>query len=456
MFDPMYAPAYAEDSDLAFKVREAGKQVWYQPLSTVVHFEGTTCGTDLDCGVKFYQVANVQKLNNRWRELISRMGTPGEKPIVEKDRGISGRVLVVDICIPTPDQDSGSVTAFEFIRALIALGYKVTFLSKSGPNHKRKYTSDLQRIGVEVLYYPYCINFSSYLKRLPQSLDLAVIFRIDSAASFFKQIRETSPSTKIIFHTVDLHFISDESHDILKNDEKAFKISNQRRHQELHFVKNADCSVVVSEFERELLSKEAPDARVVNFPYVINAKPTRTEFQARQDMLFLGGFRHPPNVDAVIWFSKHILPLVKETLPDLKFFVIGSNPTDEVIQLASEDIIVTGYVDDLTPFFERVKLSVSPLRYGAGIKGKIVMSMSYGLPCVATSVAMEGMGLTHRKNVLVADDPVEFSKSIIEIYRDEALWRDISRSAVDFVRRNYSFENGLAITRRIISRCYET
>ncbi|MHB8204732.1 MAG: glycosyltransferase, partial [Desulfomonilaceae bacterium] len=108
-FDEVYAPAYCEDSDLAFKVRAARKQVWYQPLSAIIHFEGVSCGTDLSCGVKLYQVKNQKTLFERWRHEIIRYAVPGQNPQLEKDRGIVGRVLIIDECTSTPDQDSGSV-----------------------------------------------------------------------------------------------------------------------------------------------------------------------------------------------------------------------------------------------------------------------------------------------------------------------------------------------------------
>jgi glycosyltransferase involved in cell wall biosynthesis len=157
-------------------------------------------------------------------------------------------------------------------------------------------------------------------------------------------------------------------------------------------------------------------------------------------MLFIGGFRHAPNGDAICWFVREVLPLVHRELPDLRLHILGSDVPDEVRALASDRVAVEGYVADVQPFFERCRLSIAPLRYGAGVKGKINQSMSHGVPCVATTVAVEGMELRPGEDVLVADDAEAFAARVVELYRNEALWRRLSANSLRNVERFFSVQ----------------
>ena len=160
----------------------------------------------------------------------------------------------------------------------------------------------------------------------------------------------------------------------------------------------------------------------------------------RSDFLFIGSFQHPPNTDAVLFFTREIFPLVQANLSAIKFFIIGDKPPPEVIALADQNIIITGYQPDVACYFERVRLSVAPLRFGAGVKGKVNQSMAFGVPVIATSVAVEGMDLRDHLNVLVADEPENFAAALLELYQSQDLWEKISVNSVAKVRQSYSVD----------------
>jgi glycosyltransferase involved in cell wall biosynthesis len=162
-------------------------------------------------------------------------------------------------------------------------------------------------------------------------------------------------------------------------------------------------------------------------------------FEDRKDLMFLGGFNHPPNVDAVTYLVNDILPAIQRRLPDVKLYIVGSEPPEQIRRLANEHVIVTGFVADLEPYLSRVKISVAPLRYGAGVKGKINMSLSYGVPVVATQLAVEGMHLESGKDVLAADDAVAFADAVVKVYEDGALWNTLSRNGLAHTERHFSF-----------------
>jgi len=172
---------------------------------------------------------------------------------------------------------------------------------------------------------------------------------------------------------------------------------------------------------------------------------TTRRFHERRDICFLGGYRHPPNVDAVLYFAREILPLLLAEEPDLRFIIAGAHPPEEVLALAGPRIIVTGLIPDLRDLFDPARVFVCPLRVGAGVKGKIAAALSYGIPVVSTAIGVEGTELVHEKSVLVADDPAAFAAATLRLYRDEGLWDWLSRNGQDLVRETLSLDMGVKV-----------
>jgi glycosyltransferase involved in cell wall biosynthesis len=171
---------------------------------------------------------------------------------------------------------------------------------------------------------------------------------------------------------------------------------------------------------------------------VVDVTGAIAPFAVRRDWLFIGGFQHRPNIDAVLFFVEKIYPFIRDRLPDAKFYIIGDKAPPEIVALANDRIIVAGLQRDVRSFFDSVRLSVAPLRFGAGIKGKINQSMAFGVPVVATSIAVEGMNLTDHKDVLVADEPQDFARALIELYESEELWTRLSQNGVNKTQELYS------------------
>ncbi len=217
-FDAHYAPAYGEDSDLAFKVREAGRAVLFQPLSQVVHHEGATSGTNLRDGVKAHQVGNAQKLYERWRERLALHHDPGQQVRSAMERHVGLRVLVLDLCTPEPDKDAGSITAFNIMRILQRLGCKVTFAPVDNYLFLDRYTTDLQRLGIECLYAPFVTSVEDYLRQHGEVFDLVLIFRFLAAKRHLSTVRRLAPRARVVLHTSDLHFLREKREAELRND----------------------------------------------------------------------------------------------------------------------------------------------------------------------------------------------------------------------------------------------
>ncbi|MBU1191303.1 MAG: glycosyltransferase [Gammaproteobacteria bacterium] len=454
-FDEYYLPAYGEDSDLALRVREAGYRVLYQPLSQVVHFEGITSGKEVSAGAKSYQIENAKKLYMRWSAVLAGHGEPGILPDKVKDRNITGRALVLDHCTPTPDQDAGSITAVNLMRILQGLGLKVTFAPEDNFLFMDSYTRDLQRIGVECLYAPYVTSVEQHLVKYGEQYDVIVVFRLLAAERNLAVIKKYCPNAKLIFHTSDLHHLREAREADLANSDELRQKADKTRARELAVIREADATVVHSTVEKIFLDEElgcqGTGSRIYLFGWAIETPGTHVPFDLRDGVVFVGGFQHQPNVDAVVYFAREIFPLLRKSLPDVVFRIIGSRATPEILALAGDGIEVLGFVEDLRTVLDRCRMSVVPLRYGAGIKGKIGTSLSYGLPCVSTTIGAEGMELAEGDGVLVADGPAAFAEAVIRLYQDPSLWNSCSNGGLEFVRRNYSLESGLMVVRNLLS-----
>ncbi len=168
--------------------------------------------------------------------------------------------------------------------------------------------------------------------------------------------------------------------------------------------------------------------------------------------MFIGGFQHPPNTDAVLWYAQEVLPHVRSLLPGVRTTIVGAGPPLAVRALAAEDFVVAGYVPDVAPFFTAARVSISPLRYGAGVKGKVNLAMSYGLPVVATLASIEGMHLTPGQDVLVADTPRAFAEAVARLYHDEALWHRLAEGGRNVIRQHFSRDVARGVLVDVLAR----
>jgi GT2 family glycosyltransferase/glycosyltransferase involved in cell wall biosynthesis len=436
-FDERYVPAYCEDSDFCFRAREAGRRVYYQPAAEIVHFEGVSHGTDVGSGVKSHQVRNQSTFRTRWKAALANHRVNGMLPRLERDRAAATRVLVVEACMLTPDQDSGSVRTSRFIRVMQSLGAKVTFIADN-LQHLEPYVSRLQQEGVEVITAPHVNSVEGFIEDYGRDYDVIVLSRYYVAARYIDTARRTAPRALLVLDTHDLHYLRTRRLAELEGSKAIAQSAHAIQLQEMDCIRRMDVTWVVSPYERDVLTREVPQATVMvqtNIHYPVEHPAAFTE---RAGIMFVGGYRHPPNVDAALFYCRDIVPRLRERLPGVVSYLIGSNPPPAVTKLAGNGVEVLGYVPEIEPWFDKCRLSVSPLRYGAGVKGKINHSMSRGLPVVATRTSVEGMHLVEGEEVLVADDPDAFADAIARLYRDEALWNRLSAAGLANVRRHFS------------------
>jgi len=427
-FSETYAPAYYEDADLCFGIRALGFRVVYQPRSEVVHYEGVTSGTQLSSGIKRFQEVNRPKFREKWAKALEGHfeNDPSAVPFAARRLRRGSSILIVDSYVPMYDKDAGSSRLMEIIRILCAIPFNVIFLPDNYAA-LQPYTSELQDIGVEVLHHvDRGRSMQDAIDSVLPIVSLAWICRPELFAKYGSVIRRNS-ATRILYDTIDLHFMRKRREiELLGGDESAWREVEQT---ELAAARQADATIVVTEVERQILRERSID-NVFVIPTVHNLEvEAERHFSASSGILFIGSYNHPPNVDAVRWLCKEIMPLVWRRNPDIVLTLLGSNPPDFLLSLESERIRVPGFVRDVRPYFLNARVFVAPLRYGAGMNGKVGHALSFRLPSVLTEIAAEGFRMTDQGNCLIANDAAGFANAIIRLYGDEALWTQFSRSA---------------------------
>ncbi|WP_266157752.1 glycosyltransferase, partial [Dyella silvatica] len=449
-FDTRYMPAYYEDTDLAFAVQQAGLKVYYEPASTVIHCEGISAGTDLDQGMKRYQRINQIKFTTKWATELETQppaGTPLHQAIRSRTRG---RSLVVDAIAPEPTRDSGSLRLSAILRLLNEQGWSVCFLPDDGRASSDEITA-LGAQGVEVLCRPWVSELPQWLRKHGPELHAAILCRHTVAGQYADLVRKYAPEAKLLFDTVDLHFLREQRAADLSGNASLARQAQISRQSELALIQRSDATFVVSPHEQTLLAQMLPQARVELLSNIHEVHGCRHPHAKRKDLVFIGGYGHPPNSDALGWIVSEILPCLREALPDIRLHVLGDVPSTIRRELATPGLELHGRVADLTPWLDNCLATLAPLRFGAGVKGKINMSMSYGVPVVATPIAVEGMQLTDGDNVLVAADAAGFVTAITHLQRDGSLWNLLSRQSLNNVRLHFSAEAAAATLRRVLN-----
>ncbi len=448
-FDPRYAPAYYEDTDLAFAVRALGRKVVYQPGSRVLHDEGTTAGTDTGSGTKAWQLRNQGVFARKWADALRARPAPGTVPSPALLHAGQRRVLVVDEAVPRPDHDSASLRQSNLIRMLRDGGAHVAFLP-TGLAHGGGATVALQQRGVETWYAPFARSAPAWLREHAARFDVIVLTRHHLAGTFLPLLRRHAPRARLVFDTVDLHHLRERRGARLSGDAAALRAAEAVRERELEAMAAADVTLVVSAEEQAQLAREVPGVRVELLSNLHDVAGPGLDFEARADLVFVGGFRHPPNVDAVLWFAREVFPRIRQALPQVRFHCIGAAPPPDVRALGdAPGIVVHGHVADIAPYMDGARVAVAPLRFGAGVKGKVNLSMAHGQPVVATTCAVEGMHLGDGVDVAVADGADAFAAAVVGLYTGRERWERQAAAGLENVARHFSPEAAAATVQQV-------
>ncbi len=437
--DARFLSAPYQAADLCFSLRAAGYSVLYQPEAVVIHKDGVVTATSAAAPPAFndaecFTDANRHIFAAKWATELDRHW-PNGTSLGHRGGRIHHRprILVADSQVPAHDTDSGGLRMSCIVELLAELGCEITILPMAGLR-REPYTTRFQRMGVEVYYAPWAIG--DLTRERAGFYDLVLLSRPEVGTSYYPAVRSAFPSARVVYDTVDLHYVR-EARRLALLGKRANAASRALRHTELQLMRASDIVTTVSEDEALEVQRVVAGARTAVLPNVhdIPFEPP-PPYEGRSGMLFIGGFLHNPNVDAMTWFVHEVMPAMEGM--GSRLVVLGSDPPPAVLALGSRDVLVTGYIPDVEPFFREAAVFICPLRYGAGLKGKVGQAMSLGLPVVTTTVGAEGMGMVDGVHGLVRDDPLAFAAAVAEVAADPDLWQRLSRGGLELVRSTLS------------------
>ncbi|HUN01726.1 MAG TPA: glycosyltransferase [Niabella sp.] len=417
-------PEHIAYLDLCIKVHYAGYEIRNQPCAEIF-----SCDNENDIS----EILNYERDYPNLFKSLKNIST-------ERKFSTNGHILYVDDRIPNPDTSGGGLYSYNCIRILKNLGYNVALIGvwEHEWKNKQQVIKNFQSLGVEVLYKPYAMDIKHHIAKKGYQYDYIIICRGPAADLFLQILRDYAPQAKIIFNTIDLHFVRLERAAQITKNKEDISAAKIMREVELDVIKQVDATMVVSSVEKPMLEKLVPSSKIALIPIPVDIPGRLKEFSERQHIVFLGGYDHLPNVDAIKYFVKEIWPKISQRLPDVKFMIAGNKMPDEFSSFASETVQLVGFVKDLQELYSSCRLSVVPLRFGAGVKGKILTSMSFGVPNVVTSIGAEGMNLTHDENVIIADTPDNFANAVINTYTQPDTWQKISDNGLQYVQETAS------------------
>ena len=342
-------------------------------------------------------------------------------------------ILVCDERIPSPDRDAGSARMFLILEAL-AKSNRVVFLPFNRPQGI-EYEQALWKMGIET---GEVVDYRRLI--MQRKFAAAILSRPAIAGAMLGPVRHADPKLKVIYDMLDVHHLRSAREAALTGDSRAARESEKLRLLETRLGRGADLIWCGSSPDQKLMSRIAPGVPSAVVPTVHRLHGRGPTFGERQQLLFIGNFSHRPNVDAVHFLGREIMPLIRKSLPDIELLVVGDNAPREFAEYAANGIRLLGYVPDLDPIISSCRISVAPIRFGSGVNGKIGEALSHGLPVVTNTIGAEGWGFTNGIQVLIADTPEEFAAAVLHLYGNADLWQTLSDNGYRHIAENYTPE----------------
>lgn len=347
-------------------------------------------------------------------------------------------VLIVSPYYPRPDQASGDVRLSTLLR-LLARKHSVHFCAlddSGGSLPKNGYSLQLEKNGIKVED----TRFSETISNVKPNL-IWFEFYYQARQDYLDLVRRRLPNSKILIDSVDIHFNRLFAQAALTKKEADLETAKETKEKELQAYSQADLVLAVTNDDAKLVSTYLPDTAVAVVPNVHEQRPYgNPSFRKRGELIFIGGFRHTPNEDAMLYFCQEIFPIVVKGYPSVRLKIIGSNPTPAILSLGTHNIDVLGYVADISNHLRDAYISVAPLRFGGGMKGKVGEAMSWGIPVVTTKFGAEGFGLEANKDALIGETPTEFANHVLSLINNPGLHSKISSNGYFFINNNYGID----------------
>ena len=442
-FNERYYSEYIKDLDIAFEARKRGRKVFYQPKSVVVSYDGYENDKELREDAEKYLLHDRKCFSENWREeLLLNQKPNGTNVLAACDRKINKKtVLFISVTIPTYDKDAGSRVIDFYIREFISKGYIVKYLPDSF-EAPEPYATRYQQMGVEILAGGFYKNhILRWLCDNRDDIDFAFLNYPDCSIKYIDRLKELNIPVRYFGH--DLHYLRMKREYEVLGVERYLQLSKEYYETEKYLIGKSDVVYYPSDIEVNIVKEEFNKRNVRQINLNIYDKDyIKNNYlpSERRGIMFIGGYNHSPNVDAVNWFVNWIYPNIYSEL-EIPFFIAGSNMPSEISSIDVEGIEVVGRLSDyqLDEMYKKVKLIVIPLRYGAGVKGKVIEAMAHGIPVISTSIGMEGIPRIKSYDI-IADDECTFSTKVCQIYNDDKILKEISLEETQIIIDNYSRE----------------
>ncbi|WP_194767837.1 glycosyltransferase [Tamlana sp. I1] len=356
-------------------------------------------------------------------------------------------ILIIDSKIPNYNEDSGSRRLYEIIKILLDQDFSIFLLAdlneyKYENRYAEEYIEEYKSIGVKV-YQPSLdikgdlITKERFISEVCPFINYAWLHRPEIFNSYYITIKSLNKNVILIYDMVDFHYLRLIREWKLNNKSKVKLSADKILNLEIANCKAADKIIVISDNDKLSLEKyylKPSKMTTIGNLHEFRERPNTFKiFSERKNLLFIGGFSHQPNVDAVLWLKNEIMPLIWAVDKDIKIDIIGSNIPKKILSLKTENFNVIGFVEDLSVYFNSAKIFIAPLKYGAGIKGKIGQSFEFSLPVITTDIGAEGFDLSPFSEEMIANTSELLASKILKLYNDQDLWRAISNRSEQFI-----------------------
>lgn len=354
--------------------------------------------------------------------------------------------MILGFVWPEPDSSAAGQRMMKLIKLFRSQNWKVTFASAAV---KSEYAADLKSKDIDS--YEISVNNSAFDRLIKDLKPTTVLFdRFIMEEQFGWRVQKHCPGAVRILDTEDLHCLRSTRQKAV-SENRIFKqtdlLDEDICKREVAGILRSDLSLIISEYEMELLKQffNIDESLLHYLPFMkmelnetdINEHP---KFHKRQDFITIGNFSHAPNLDSVTYLKERVWPLIHERLPGVEMHIYGAYPTQEVRQMHDPEkkFLIKGRAENAKNVVENARVMLAPLRFGAGLKGKLLEAMTCGTPSITTNIGSEGMRIGEKWSGFIADDPKQIAAKAIKLYENEYVWKEAVRKGDEIINKKFA------------------
>jgi glycosyltransferase involved in cell wall biosynthesis len=354
-------------------------------------------------------------------------------------------LLIIGYVWPEPNSSAAGSRMMQLINCFYKQQWQISFAS---PAQKTEHMADLSQLGIDAEHIELNkASFNTYISN--KKPDIVIFDRFMMEEQFGWRVEKFSPDSLRVLNTEDLHSLRQARHDAIKQNRPFVTedLYNDHGIREIAAIHRCDLTLMISEVETKLLVNtfHVPETHVFHLPFMLPAPQpidTLPRFEQRQHFISIGNFRHAPNWDAVLQLKTDIWPKIRKRLPHAEMHIYGAYPPPKATQLhnAKEGFLIKGWAENAQTVMQKARLCLAPLRFGAGIKGKLVEAMQMGTPSITTTIGAEAMNGAFPWNGVITDDIDTFVDAAVSLYEDKESWLLMQQNGNRILQARYQAE----------------